>query len=245
MNLVLDAHCHTFASGHAYGTVLEYVEEAKKSGMKLIAITDHGPAMPNSTGAFYFTNFNAVPSEIEGITLMMGIELNILNKNGEVDLDDRYLERISPVIASIHPPTFTLPMENMSHDDMFSITTETFINTMSNRHIQIIGHPGDTRYPFDIEAVVDASLETGTLLEINNASLLSTSFRYGARGIMCELLTECKKRSCPIVASSDAHFPLHVGKFAETLALFEEVGFPEELVVNLDTKRFLDALKQR
>ncbi|WP_163284891.1 PHP domain-containing protein, partial [Enterobacter hormaechei] len=39
----VDLHAHTIASTHAYSTVNEYFSEAARRGIKLFAITDHGP----------------------------------------------------------------------------------------------------------------------------------------------------------------------------------------------------------
>lgn len=41
----VDLHMHTVASTHAYSTLSDYIAEAKRKGIKLFAITDHGPDM--------------------------------------------------------------------------------------------------------------------------------------------------------------------------------------------------------
>ncbi len=38
----VDLHMHTVASTHAYSTLSDYIAEAKRKGIKLFAITDHG-----------------------------------------------------------------------------------------------------------------------------------------------------------------------------------------------------------
>jgi putative hydrolase len=43
--LKIDLHLHTIASGHAYNTILEYVDQAKKLKMKMIGFADHGPSL--------------------------------------------------------------------------------------------------------------------------------------------------------------------------------------------------------
>lgn len=53
-NYILDAHCHTISSGHAYSTVTECAKAASEKGLKLIAITDHAPKMPGSCGFLHF-----------------------------------------------------------------------------------------------------------------------------------------------------------------------------------------------
>ncbi len=41
----VDLHMHTVASTHAYSTLSDYIAQAKQKGIKLFAITDHGPDM--------------------------------------------------------------------------------------------------------------------------------------------------------------------------------------------------------
>ena len=45
---LIDLHIHTNTSPHAYSTLEENVNRAKQKGMKIIAITNHGPALPLS-----------------------------------------------------------------------------------------------------------------------------------------------------------------------------------------------------
>ena len=56
MNIELDTHTHTLASGHAYNTIREMIEAAAAKGLKLLALTEHAPAMPGSCGDYYFYN---------------------------------------------------------------------------------------------------------------------------------------------------------------------------------------------
>ena len=39
----VDLHMHTVASTHAYSNLHDYIAQAKLKGIKLFAITDHGP----------------------------------------------------------------------------------------------------------------------------------------------------------------------------------------------------------
>ena len=91
MKFVLDVHTHTTASGHAYSTLLENVAYASRAGLELLGITDHAPAMEGGTKPSYFLNFSTIPREIDGLQLVMGAELNIMDYDGNVDLDVCYL----------------------------------------------------------------------------------------------------------------------------------------------------------
>ena len=247
MNLVLDIHNHTLASGHAYSTVLELAAEAKKTGLSLIAITDHAPAMPNSTGEFYFLNFRAIPHQLNEVKIMMGVELNIMDISGRVDLDELVFKSLCPVIASFHYPCYKFSKADMSEDERTAEITTAIKNVMDNPFIHIIGHPGDQMYPFDTEEIVKKSLDTGTLLEINEANLNVDSSKFSRPGThdkMLEILKVCKKESCPVVLGSDAHFAHHTGKLKSSLELLKEADFPSELVANTSVEYFLSLLKR-
>jgi len=244
MKFVLDVHNHTQASGHAYSTIEEYAAEAKKTGLSLIAITEHAPAMPNATGAFYYDNVEIIPREINGVKVMIGVELNIMDKSGRVDLEERAIKRLSPVLACFHPPCYKFSKDLMTEDEKIEEVTEAIVNVMENPLIDILGHPDDPRYPFDLETVVKKSLETGTLLEINNNSLKPGGLRIGSRDVMLKMLHACKKIGCPVVIGSDAHFSSHAGKLENSIELLKEADFPVELVANNSVEYFLHLLKR-
>jgi len=228
MKYVLDAHTHTIASGHAYSTLMENINYASSIGLELIGITDHAPAMEGGTKPSYFINFSVIPREINGIKIKMGVELNILDYDGRVDLDKFYLERLDYAIASLHPPC--VPFGSLEEN------TNAILRAMENKYVKILGHPGDPRYPIDCNAIVDKSEETGTLIEINNASLVPNGFRKGSEVYISEILRLCMKKQIPIILASDAHFCTHIGDFGYAVKLLEEIGFPDELVVNTSVK---------
>ena len=86
---VMDLHTHTIASGHAYNTLREMAKAAADRGLEILGITEHAPMMPGTCYNYYFHNLKTVPRELYGIRLLLGAELNILNPQGEVDLEGR------------------------------------------------------------------------------------------------------------------------------------------------------------
>ena len=46
MKLLFDLHTHTVASGHAFSTLKENIEEAAAKGLKAMGTSDHYSAMP-------------------------------------------------------------------------------------------------------------------------------------------------------------------------------------------------------
>ncbi len=235
MKFILDTHIHTVASGHAYSTVTENAEAAIQKGLELIAITDHGPKMPGSCHKLYFTNLHAIPKKIKGVTILSGAEVNIMDTTGKVDLSDKILSKLDVVIASIHSVCYECQGTEQN--------TNSVINTMKNQYVKIMGHLGDPRYPIDLDAVVEASSQTGTIIEINSASLLPDSVRVGSGEFIIKLLEKCKKANLPVVLGSDSHYHSRIGDFDLLLPLLAETGFPENLIINTSLKLFSKYIK--
>ena len=237
MKLRMDTHTHSIASGHAYSTVDENLRWAAEQGLELVALTDHAPGMKDTTGHAYFANLHVLPEKLHGVRLLKGIELNIMNFDGKVDMDDKVLSRLDLAIASLHLPCIK-PGSRKEN-------TAALVKAMENPYVNIIGHPGDPRYDVDYKEVFRQAKETGTLLEVNNASLIPGGFRDGSEKHVKELLLMSMEESIPVVLGSDAHFYTGIGDFSHALALLEEINFPEELVLNADPVRFLEYLKKR
>lgn len=232
----LDIHCHTISSGHAYSTLEENAAAAADRGLKLLAVTDHAPAMPGGAHIFYFHNLRILPEYIQGVRILKGAEANIMAFDGTIDLNESELAGLDLVIASLHPPCIAFGTERQN--------TEAYLGAMKNRKIHIIGHPGDARFPFNIREVVSAAMDTGTLLEINNSSLKPTSFRPGGDSIIRKIIEECILQGMPLIMGSDAHFSGDVGVFTEAETLLKEMNFPEEMILNRSMPDFLSFIRK-
>lgn len=224
MNIIADTHAHTLASGHAYSTIRENTRAAFRKGLELLAITEHAPCLIGSCQTIYFQNLRVVDRNAYEVELLMGVELNILDQQGNVDLEVRTLRQMDVAIASLHTPCFTPGSREYN--------TQACINAMRNPYVNILGHPDDPRYPVDFRALVQAAKEHEVLLELNNSSLRPGGSRKNARGLDMEMLKLCMEYEAPIVIGSDAHVDTDVGRHDEALALLEELEFPESLVVN-------------
>ncbi|MDH8678253.1 phosphatase [Fusibacter bizertensis] len=221
----IDMHTHTVASGHAYSTLMDNIRVAKTNGIEVLGISDHAPAMPGSTHEYYFSNLRVLPQYIEGIRILKGVELNILDVEGNIDLDERTLSFLDYAIASLHPPCY----EGGSKSD----NTNALINAMQHKIVKIIGHPDDGRYPLDYEKLVKAAQKHGVLLEVNNSSLSPNAFRENAYENYKEMLAYCMKQGVKIIINSDAHFHDYIGATNYAMSLLEEINFPKELIVNM------------
>lgn len=227
----LDPHTHSLASGHAgWSTITDLAKQAVSVGLKALGLTDHGPATSGSSRASYFRNLAYAPKKRCGIEILYGIELNILDYDGSVDLDDEILENLDYAIISMHTPNIK---PGTAEENTFA-----YVNAMKHPKVKIVGHPEDVKYPVDFEALVVAAKHYGVAIEVNNSSLSPEGYRGDVRENVRQILQFCKKHECPVVVSSDSHGIEHVGNFQYALEMIQECEIPEELFVNRTVKEF-------
>jgi len=223
LKIVADLHAHTISSGHGYSTVTEYAREAKKVGLSMIAITDHGPAMPGAPYRYHFTAMWVIPSVIEGIRVLSGIEANIINAAGGLDLADEYLKKLDVVIASFHNQ---LGFDGGTREE----NTETLLKVMRNPYVDFIGHPENPAFPVDIQRVVAAAKAHKKIIEINNGSFIGN--RTGSLKPCLEFIRACRRQKAPIIVNSDSHICYQIGRVDTALDLLTKEKFPADLIVN-------------
>lgn len=224
MKILADLHTHTIASGHAYNTIMEMVHAAALKELPFLGISDHAPSLQGSADDIYFRNLKVIPRELEGVRLLFGCELNIMDYKGTTDLSVKALYLLDYTIASLH--NLCIPYGTKEQN------TAGILGAMENPYVKIIGHPDDGRFPIDSEAVVKAAGKHKKLLEINNSSLVPGSSRSDAHENDLLLLDYCKKYEVPVIMGSDAHFMTEVANHEYSEAVIREAGFPEDLVAN-------------
>jgi putative hydrolase len=219
LDLVADLHTHTIASGHGADTIRTMCEFALKKGLKGIAVTDHGPALPGGASVVYFMSIQRVAKGIRlPLRIITGVEDDIKNKKGELTLPPDVLEGLEIVMTGCHPETW-IAGQNLR------VRTEAVANAIGSGFVKVLTHPVGTYYEIDLEEVLAAARQNGTALELN-ASKLSQ------RVLAAKFLERCAAENVPIVVNTDAHMADEVGEFASVKDLLGEVGFPERLVVN-------------
>lgn len=224
MRDVVDLHTHTIASGHAYNTIEEMIQAARDRKLEVYGITEHAPAMPGTCTSMYFQNLNKLRREREDLTVLFGVELNLLDFEGHVDLPEHVLAQMDLAIASMHSPCL--------NSGSLQENTRAYLKVMENPYVNIIGHPDDRRYPVDYDALAEGAVKNGVILEMNNSSLSPSSYRENAAENYRVMLAACRTYKTPVVINSDAHVDLDVGNHELALQLISEVDFPEELLIN-------------
>jgi len=240
MRLLADLHTHTLASGHAYSTLTENAWAAAAAGLELIAITDHGPTVPQGAHPWYFWNLKAAPSVLNGVRVLKGCEANISadSENG-IDLPDVVLEVLDFVAIGFHPTTGFDQRDRKRN-------TEALLRAMADPYVDMVTHPGnDHEFPLELDEIVRAAVDHRIILELNDHSFAPTSARAGSEQREREFAAAARDAGAPVAIGSDAHYALHVGRFDAALAAAEELGFTEGDLVNRDAASVLQFLTSK
>ncbi len=228
-DIKMDLHVHTIASGHAYSTINEIVQEANKKGIEAIAIAEHGPNMPDSPHPFYFGNIYSIPREINGVKVFKGVEANIIDKEGNLDLGKEYLDNLEFVAAGLHPYTGY-------EGEKIEENTEAVTNAIKSSEIDMIVHPCDSRFPVNVRELVQAASENNVILELNNRSFIPTvdgNYR-GIRENAIEMAELAQNKGVWVGLNSDTHHSSEVGELKNGLKVAKEAGLDKEDIINTE-----------
>lgn len=218
LKVIADLHTHSIASVHAYATITEMAIEARDLGLFALAVTDHAH-IPEQQ---YFYSLVLIPEYLKNVRLLRGIEANICDYNGNVDVPNDLMDRLDLTVASMH-------MANIDGQADFEKCTNAYLKLAENPRINIIGHSGSEYFRYDYEKVIPEFARNGKLVEINDSA-----FRYKKEfmGNCIRIAQLCKKYNARICVNTDSHFTDTLGRPYCALKALEEMDFPEKLIVN-------------
>ncbi|GAA5645982.1 phosphatase [Vibrio proteolyticus] len=236
MELVVDTHTHTYASGHAYSTLIENAKLAKQNGLAMFCTTDHSESMPGAPHYWFFSNQRILPRFLDGVAVIRGVESNILNTAGEIDIHPSVDKNLDWVISSFHEPVFR-PSDVATH-------TQALINAIKGGRVDALGHLGNPNFDFDFHRVLACAAEHHVAIEINNTTLKGNS-RVGSVDRCYEIAQIGKELGVYFTTGSDAHFCQDVGNLTLVSELLDRVGVSTDKVVTHSVQQFLDFLAVR
>jgi DNA polymerase (family 10) len=224
-----DLHCHTTLSD-GRNTLEQMAAAARERGYSYLAITDHSAThgFGNDVQADELLQrveeIAAYNAEHGGrrFRLLAGSEVNI-GTDGGLDYADDVLERLDWVIASVHT-SFRMTKQRM---------TDRIVEAVRNPLVSCLGHPTGRMllrrepYDFDMEAVIAAAAEAGTLIEINGNPNRRDLNDHHAR-----LAAEA---GVPIVCNTDAHRTRTLGNMVYAVATARRAGLSAAQVANTRT----------
>ena len=231
----VDTHTHTILSGHAFSTLRENVTMAEKRGLSGICLTDHGPSTPGSMPAVMWMAGTALPDHMGGIRVFRGIEASIMDTKGALDLCEDMLRPMEWIIASIHTMSqrFDDPAE----------ATKAYLAALENPMVDVLGHIYQPAVKCDYEAVIKKAIHENKLIEFNNSYISPKREKCRENFIECAKLA--KKYSARVVISTDSHVDEMIGDITYVNEVFEQLDFPEKLIVNRSMETFETYMLER
>ena len=231
-----EVHMHTVETD-GRNTIEEMAQAAIERGYQYIAITDHSKNLAFANGlddaraVQHIARIRAANDQIEGITIMAGIEVDIFT-DGALDLSDSVLEQMDVVVASVHS-AFNQDSQQM---------TDRLLRALSNGNVSILGHPTGRlllrrdAYPFDMDAVLKAALANKVAMELN---------AYPDRLDLNEVhLRMARERGVKIVINTDAHHTTHFEKIKYGILQARRAWLtPSDVLNTLPEKEFRKAMK--
>ena len=224
MDYKIDLHVHSNTNPHVFSTVKENADYAAETGMKVIAITNHGPALEDTPHWWQLINIRIVPEYINGVRILKGVEANIVGENGELDINQKIYELMDIVLAGFHGNHLYPKNQNREKN------TRAAVNLIKSQKADVLVHLGNPEFPIDHELVAKTAKEYNVALELNNSSLGGT--RVGSEKTCRELAKFAKKYGCYICINTDSHYCAQIGHTPLAGKIAEEIDYPQELILN-------------
>ena len=230
-------HSHTTYSDGIH-TLKQMAEAAKEKGYTYIGITDH------SQTAFYanglkpdrlleqMEEIDQLNQSLEGITILKGIESDILN-DGRLDYEQEILDQLDFLVASVH--------SNLKMDEEKATTR--IVKAVEHPSTSILGHPtgrlllSRRAYPLDHKKVIDACAANKVCIELNaNPHRLDIDWRW---------IPYCMEKGVRISINPDAHSINGIDDITFGVASARKGGLTTEACLNArPLADFLDMLKK-
>lgn len=224
-----DLHLHTTWSD-GKGDVRAMRAACAALGYAYHAITDHSQALRMTGGldpeklARQWAELDAVLAEeaAAGVpmpALLRGLEVDI-RKDGTLDLDDAWLERLDLVIVSVHGH-FDLPEAEQ---------TARIVAALEHPQTNVLAHPtgrllGEREgYAVDLDAVLEAAAAHGVAIECN-----ASPYRLDLGDVE---LARAVAAGCTVVVNSDAHSVAGLDVLRYGVATARRAGVGPEHVLN-------------
>lgn len=243
MKIIADYHTHTILScgnnekrRHAKGTIEENVLSAIEKGITTLGISEHG--FNHYIYGLTVDNAKKEREEIDRlnekypqINILMGMECNILDDSGKIDMPEDLIHYFDYILAGYHFGSKPTSLKSLLHhlDNLVTggrfskeYNTRAVVNAMKKNKLLYITHPGDKGI-VDIEEVARVAEETGTGLEINGHHDRLNS----------EMIKKIENRKIKFYIGSDAHAPKNIGNFEKAYKIVEESGIDIDRIENI------------
>jgi DNA polymerase (family X) len=236
-DLLGDLHMHTTETD-GRDDLAAMAAAAQRLGHRYIAITDHSKAMAMANGLDerraleHAARVRALNGQFEGLTLLAGIECDIL-ADGRMDLADDCLAQLDVVVASVH--------SHFSQDE--AQMTDRLLKALECPWVDVLGHPTGRlllrREPLriNLDQVSAAAARLGVALEIN-----CKVDRLDLNDVRARLAHE---RGVRLVISTDAHSAIGLGDQRWGVQVARRAWLTPEAVLNTRDLEEMRAMLRR
>lgn len=242
MLLTGDYHTHTTYS-HGKGSVMENAEQAKKIGLKEIAITDHGFEQM-AFGLKHKKMQELIAdcreaSEKTGLNVYVGIEANLCDENGRTDLREEDYKDFDIYLMGIHRfvrfthfrDLWNMLVRNSLYTSLrlkpskslIRYNTNAYINSIKNYPIDAITHLNFLNF-CDVAEVAKAARDYGTYIELNSKKTHLSD----------EELQKVADTGVRFIIDSDAHSVDRIGDTQRVEEMLKRVNVPHDRIDNIE-----------
>lgn len=242
MKLTADYHTHSRYSD-AHGVPIDrQVARAKELGLRAVALTDHG--FTHLVFGLHRREKQKYIGEIKeagkkyGIEALVGIEGNILGREGSCDLTKEDLESFDVYLAGFHAFSRHETWRDWGngwrgylgyqlglklHGRTYRDQTQAYIRAVERNPIDILTHINFQCFADSVE-VAKCCRDYGTYIEISGKKTHFTD----------EELAELVQTGVRFVVNSDAHSPDRIGDIRLAEEQILRVGVPLDRIDNID-----------
>ena len=234
--LTADYHTHTkYSDGN--GSIEDNVKEAVNKGLNEIGITEHGfnhvkAGVKRSQIPEMRAEINRLQKIYPNIKIYLGVEANLLNLKGELDITEDDIKSLDYIIFGIHKATYGKRVKGslwFNFRNLFPTSkkykqkvTDSCIKAMEKYPIKIVVHPNYAT-KCDVKRLADACAKNDVLFELNGKRIMFDDAEI-------EVL---KNSNAKFVLSSDSHYPERVGTIELQKEFIKKYNFPLEKIVNI------------
>ena len=237
MRLFGDYHTHTTYT-HGESTVEENIAQADNIRLKEIAITEH------CYKAFHNikkSDLQRIKEDIERVKdkykvkALLGIEANLISRDGDIDISDEELKDLDLVILGYHRFSkvklreffkFVLPnlLRKKPTKKQIERNTEAYLKAMDKHRVSILAHLGYGGCAVDCVRLAKECAKRNIYIELNGKRI-----NFTKEDIEGMIATGVK-----FIIDSDAHHKDNVGKNHRAFNLVEKYNIPLDQIANVD-----------
>ncbi len=237
---LVNTHCHTGYCGHAEGSVAEYVEAARRVGIRTLAFTDHFPlslafdpdgylSVPRSDMEAYRHDVLQARASYPDMEILHGVEMDYLGRDEDRTFDPSELASFDVMLGSVHfvdawpfddPAQRGRWKEAGAPDEIWRRYVDLWCDAASDASLRfdIMSHPDLAKKfgylpSFDLQPLYDRMAEAARAGE--RMIEVNTSGAYYACAEpfpALDLLRTFARAGVPCTVGTDAHAPENVAR---------------------------------